>query len=38
VVGAGVCANPQATSRAGRAINRNAFFMESSEDSRLVAE
>jgi hypothetical protein len=33
----GVCANPSATSRAGTTISKNAFFMESSEESRLAA-
>jgi hypothetical protein len=37
VLAAGVCANPSATSKVGTAINRNALFMESSEDSRLAA-
>jgi hypothetical protein len=33
----GVCANPSATSKATTAINKNALFMESSEDSRPAA-
>jgi hypothetical protein len=37
MLAAGVCAKPSATSRAGKTINSNALFMESSEDSRLAA-
>jgi hypothetical protein len=37
MLAAGVWANPSATSRVGTTINKNALFMESSEDSRLAA-
>ena len=33
----GVCANPSATSKAGRTISRNTLFMESSKEFRLAA-
>jgi hypothetical protein len=35
---AGVCANPNPTSRAETRISRNTLFMESSEKFRLAAD
>jgi len=37
LLAAGVCANPNATSRADTTINRHALFMKSSEDSGPLA-